>query len=192
MSHRAAKRKERASRVALLFVLLLFAATTARAEEPTLACIRSCERHVTARALRSRICGYCPMIGTQRATWIRKLERTVPFPRAILEHALGDPDWQVAGEAVRALARHDRTSELAVIGRWLSRSKQTEADGACLNATRIGAAQNLTLPAALAATGRIDLRLDYPDARPGTAMSPNADPHLRAVHVVALTLAPVS
>lgn len=147
MSHRAAKRKERASRAALLFVLLLFAATTAHAEEPTLACIRSCERLVTARALRSRICGYCPMIGTQRATWIRKLERTVPFPRTILEHALGDPDWQVTGEAARALARHDRTSEISVIGRWLSRSKQTDAGGACLNATRIGAAQNLTFAA---------------------------------------------
>lgn len=53
-------------------------------------------------------------------------------------------------------------------------------------------AQSLTLPATLAATGRIDLRLDYPAARPGTAMSPNADPHLRAIRVVALTLTPLS
>jgi hypothetical protein len=53
-------------------------------------------------------------------------------------------------------------------------------------------ARSLIVPAPLAASGRIDLRLDYPDARPGTAMSPNADPHPRAIRVVALTLLPVS
>ena len=72
-------------------------------------------------------------------------------------------------------------------------------DGAGLGVTGVWnwpgetvAAGDTVLASHLAATGRIDLRLDYPDARPGTAMSPNADPHLRAIHVVALTLAPVS
>lgn len=54
------------------------------------------------------------------------------------------------------------------------------------------ALQHLMLPPAIAATGRVDLRFDYPGARPGTAMSPNADPHLRAIRVVSLTLLPVS
>jgi len=64
--------------------------------------------------------------------------------------------------------------------------------GTLVFASATPTAQHLMLPPALAATGRIDLRLDYPDARPGTAMSPNADPHLRAIRVVALTLLPVS
>ena len=64
--------------------------------------------------------------------------------------------------------------------------------GTLVFASTTPAAQNLVLPPAIAATGRVDLRLDYPDARPGTAMSPNADPHLRAIRVVALTLLPMS
>jgi hypothetical protein len=50
-------------------------------------------------------------------------------------------------------------------------------------ATRMAA-----IPEALADTGRLDLRFDYPDARSGREMGPNQDFHLRALRMVALTL----
>lgn len=50
--------------------------------------------------------------------------------------------------------------------------------------------RQLTIPAELTGDGRLELRLDYPDARPGTALGPNEDPHPRALRMVALTLAP--
>jgi len=50
--------------------------------------------------------------------------------------------------------------------------------------------RQVTIPAALAADGNLDLRFDYPNARPGDEMGPNEDPHLRAIRMVALTLAP--
>lgn len=51
-------------------------------------------------------------------------------------------------------------------------------------------AATLAIPAALAATGRIELRFDYPNARPGTELGPNEDSHPRAIRMVSLTLAP--
>ena len=48
--------------------------------------------------------------------------------------------------------------------------------------------KTLAVPAALTATGRIELRFDYPDAGPGTELGPNGDAHLRAIRMVALTL----
>ena len=67
------------------------------------------------------------------------------------------------------------------------------ANGTPLGTLQFGAgaaAQSLTVPAALAATGDIELRFDYPDARPGTEIGPNEDSHLRAIRAVTLTLAP--
>ena len=52
--------------------------------------------------------------------------------------------------------------------------------------------KTLEIPASLAAGGRLDLRFDYPDARSGRELGPNEDTHLRALRMVALTLAPVS
>jgi hypothetical protein len=49
--------------------------------------------------------------------------------------------------------------------------------------------KTLTLPADIASGGHLELRFDYPDARPGTELGPNEDQHLRAVRMVALTLA---
>jgi hypothetical protein len=51
--------------------------------------------------------------------------------------------------------------------------------------------RTLALPAGLAAKGSINLRFDYADARPGTELGPNEDPHLRAIRMLSLTLAPV-
>ena len=51
--------------------------------------------------------------------------------------------------------------------------------------------RTLAIPLALAdAGGGLELRFDYPDARPGTELGPNEDGHLRALRMVALTLAP--
>lgn len=52
------------------------------------------------------------------------------------------------------------------------------------------ATKTLTIPAALAASGTLELRFDYPDARPGTEIGPNEDSHLRALRVQSLTIAP--
>lgn len=52
--------------------------------------------------------------------------------------------------------------------------------------------QRLGLPASLAASGEIELRFDYPDARSGRALGPNEDSHLRAIEVTALALLPSS
>lgn len=69
-----------------------------------------------------------------------------------------------------------------------------------INGTRLGTllfdtpeavVKTLDIPAGLAASGRLDLRFDYPDARSGRELGPNEDPHLRALRMVALTLAPV-
>jgi hypothetical protein len=49
--------------------------------------------------------------------------------------------------------------------------------------------KTLSIPANLAGTGRIELRFDYPDARPGTELGPNEDAHLRAIRMMSLTLA---
>jgi hypothetical protein len=51
------------------------------------------------------------------------------------------------------------------------------------------ATRTVALPAGLAATGQIELRFDYPDARPGNEMGPNEDPHLRAIRMASLRLA---
>lgn len=48
--------------------------------------------------------------------------------------------------------------------------------------------KEVDIPANLAQTGRIEIRFDYPGARPGTELGPNEDPHLRAIRMVALTL----
>jgi len=48
--------------------------------------------------------------------------------------------------------------------------------------------QQLSLPAGVGASGSIELRFDYPDARPGTELGPNEDPHPRAIRMVSLTL----
>ena len=50
------------------------------------------------------------------------------------------------------------------------------------------AERTLTIPAEVAASGEIDLRFEYPDARPGTELGPNEDPHLRALRMVSLRL----
>lgn len=50
--------------------------------------------------------------------------------------------------------------------------------------------RSLSIPARLAATGRIELRFDYPDARPGSEVGPAEDAHLRAIRAVSLTLTP--
>ena len=55
-----------------------------------------------------------------------------------------------------------------------------------------GAPQTKTLdvPAAVASNGGMQLRFTYLDARPGTELGPNEDPHLRAIRMVSLKLAP--
>lgn len=52
------------------------------------------------------------------------------------------------------------------------------------------AVKTLDIPANLATSGHLDLRFDYPDARSGRELGPNEDSHLRALRMVALTLAP--
>jgi hypothetical protein len=52
--------------------------------------------------------------------------------------------------------------------------------------------RTLAIPATIAASGRIELRFDYPDARPGNELGLLEDPHLRAIKVETLTLAPAS
>ena len=52
--------------------------------------------------------------------------------------------------------------------------------------------QRLAIPAELAATGDIELRFDYPDARSGKALGPNEDSHLRAIRAVSLALLPAA
>jgi hypothetical protein len=49
---------------------------------------------------------------------------------------------------------------------------------------------SLDIPAEMAAASAtgLDLRFDYPDARSGSEMGPNEDPHLRAIRMVTLTL----
>ena len=48
--------------------------------------------------------------------------------------------------------------------------------------------KTLAIPADVAASGRLDLRFDYPDARPGNELGPNEDPHLRALRMVSLSI----
>lgn len=50
--------------------------------------------------------------------------------------------------------------------------------------------RTVVIPAALAAQGAtgLELRFDYPDARPGTELGPNEDSHLRALRMLSLTL----
>jgi len=50
--------------------------------------------------------------------------------------------------------------------------------------------QAVDIPAPLAASGSLDLRFDYPDARSGRELGPNEDSHLRAIRMVALVLSP--
>lgn len=50
--------------------------------------------------------------------------------------------------------------------------------------------RSLTIPAGIAGTGHIELRFDYPDARPGNELGPAEDPHPRAIKVETLILAP--
>lgn len=50
--------------------------------------------------------------------------------------------------------------------------------------------KTLAIPGTLATSGALNLRFDYPDARPGTEIGPNEDSHLRALRVQSLTLAP--
>jgi hypothetical protein len=50
-------------------------------------------------------------------------------------------------------------------------------------------AKSVIIPADLAADGRLEVSFEYPDARPGTVLGRNEDPHLRALRMVALTLA---
>jgi len=53
-------------------------------------------------------------------------------------------------------------------------------------------AKSIAIPEAITRLGGagIEWRLDYPDARPGTEMGPDKDPHLRAIRVVAVELSP--
>ena len=48
--------------------------------------------------------------------------------------------------------------------------------------------KQIEIPAEIADSGRIELRFDYQNARPGTELGPNEDPHLRAIRMVTLTL----
>lgn len=68
------------------------------------------------------------------------------------------------------------------------------ANGTALGAWTFASPQpetrTLKIPASLAATGRIELRFDYPDARPGGEVGPGEDAHLRAIKVETLRLAP--
>ena len=50
--------------------------------------------------------------------------------------------------------------------------------------------RTVVIPAALAAQGAtgLELRFDYPYARPGTELGPNEDSHLRALRMLSLTL----
>jgi hypothetical protein len=70
---------------------------------------------------------------------------------------------------------------------------EVSANGVALGTWRFDdkapAARALPVPAKVAAGGRIDLRFDYPDARPGSELGPAEDPHLRAIKVETLTLA---
>jgi len=50
-------------------------------------------------------------------------------------------------------------------------------------------AKTVDIPAPLAASGSLDIRFDYPDARSGRELGPNEDSHLRAIRMVSLTLA---
>lgn len=48
--------------------------------------------------------------------------------------------------------------------------------------------KTVDIPASLAASGSLDIRFDYPDARSGRELGPNEDAHLRAIRVVALAI----
>jgi len=48
--------------------------------------------------------------------------------------------------------------------------------------------KTVDIPASLAASGSIDLRFDYPDARSGRELGPNEDSHPRAIRMVSLAL----
>jgi len=71
---------------------------------------------------------------------------------------------------------------------------EVSANGLALGTWRFDSAERatktLSVPAKIAASGRIDLRFDYPDARPGRELGPAEDAHLRAIKVETLTLAP--
>jgi hypothetical protein len=66
------------------------------------------------------------------------------------------------------------------------------ANGAEVAALRFDSSEaelrTVEIPAAIARSGSIELRFDYPDARPGREMGPNEDNHPRAIRMVALTL----
>ena len=54
------------------------------------------------------------------------------------------------------------------------------------------AARSIDIPQAIAdrSAAGLDWQLDFPDARPGTEMGPQNDPHPRALRVVAIKIAP--
>lgn len=60
---------------------------------------------------------------------------------------------------------------------------------ATLSFTGVGTeVEDVTIPVDLAGSGRLEVRFDYPDARPGNELGLNQDSHLRAIRMVALTL----
>ncbi len=107
-------------------------------------CLPACERTVKDRALRARVCNRCLFHGDARGGWVKDLAKQAPFPRALLQSALSDPDWQVVREAATALSRRGGGSVAAVLGRHLKAAAPEARDAACLTVARVGADRKLS------------------------------------------------
>ena len=151
-SKRKASAKGLLPRVLLpLLLVLLLSAAGAHAQSPASAppptapaawvrgCLPACERTVSDRTLRARVCNRCLFHGDARGGWVKDLAKGSPFPTALLKEALGDPDWQVVREAAAALAKRQGRTMASVLSDHLAAVKPKERDGACLTVARVGA-----------------------------------------------------
>ena len=129
---------------------------------------------------RIKICGWFYPDGTGTWTYGAFSRLRTRFPPADTPLVL----TITAGAMVSATHPEQRVT-VSVNGSTLGTLRFTSGDPA---------AQSIDIPRAIAggsATG-LDWQLDFPDARPGTEMGTQNDPHPRALRVVALKIAPRS
>ena len=127
---------------------------------------------------RIKICGWFYPDGTGTWTYGAFSRLRTRFPPAATPLVL----TITAGAMVSATHPEQRVT-VSVNGSTLGTLSFTGGDPA---------AQSIDIPRAIArgsATG-LEWQLDFPDARPGTEMGPQNDPHPRALRVVAFKIAP--
>jgi HEAT repeat protein len=103
------------------------------------ACNDRCRSHVAAPELRAAVCGRCTP--QDRGAWVVALGEQTPYPQAIVQAALLDPDWSVRWGALRAMARAKGFSEARQLAAHVMEAPSGDQVKACTTAARIASSQ---------------------------------------------------